>query len=617
MTHAFVTGATGLIGRWLVPELTRRGSEVTLVIRRADARRAEYLAWVASHGGIAELVTLVEGDLASPGLGLSDADRARARTATDFFHAGALMQFAMSEEVARRANVDGTQALVELALEAPNLRRFVLIGGFKIGDDASFHEVGIDPDAPYVAAAYAPLYRSLGAYEASKMEADHLVRDAARTRDLPITRIHPGGVIGDARTGETTQFVGFAPLVEQLWFGKLPAVPGGARHWLPLISVDFLAAFTARVPELPETRGASYSLLDDQTPMLADVVAIAATRIGVRAPTRRIPIGLVQFLMPSRAEELSFISDRRFDVQPTVALARKLGLAWPDLVTAIERNVDFLIATRFGKQAAPSHARLARVGGAQTFLTGTMSDPDRVLLHGLPLDADSWDAVDSLLAGSSLRADLPGLGRSAAARSTPREWMTSLLAPITRPPVIVAHSLGTLYALELAAAQPERVAALVLISPFFLQGAPPAIMRWAPSARAAGRMVRRRHLEALVAGSPRATTPVLDGPASHLRRPGAGARFGEALAIAHRSRGELQAMLAAVNARIPVLIIHGETDPLVVAAGGARVVELAGTGHFPQLDQPERVAQLIRELTVPAAVALAASSLQTPSSTAA
>ncbi len=617
MTHALITGATGLVGRWLVPELTRRGSEVTLVIRRADERRAEYLAWVAAHGGIADMITLVEGDLALPELGLSDADRVRARTATDVFHAGAQMQFAMSEDVARRANVDGTQALVELALQAPNLRRFVLIGGFKIGDDASFRDVGIDPDAPYSSAAYTPLYRSLGGYEASKMEADHIVRDAARTRNLPITRLHPGAVIGDSRTGETTQFVGFAPLVESLWVGKLPAVPGGARHWLPLISVDFLAAFTARVPELPETRGGSSVLLDDRTPMLVDVIRLVADRIGVRSPTRRVPIGPLQFLMPSRAEELSFISDRRFDVHTTVALADKLGLVWPDLTRAIERNVDYLIATRFGKQHAPVHARLARIGGAQTFVNGNTRNPDRVLLHGLPLDADSWNAVDALLPGTSLRADLPGLGRSAKSKSTPREWMTSLLTAVTKPPVLVAHSLGTLYALEFAAAQPDRIAALVLISPYFLQGTPPAIMRWVPSARAVGRMVRRKHLEALVAGSSKAITPMLDGPASDLRRPCAGARFGEALANAHRSRSALQSTLAAVSKRMPVLIIHGENDPLIAAAIGARTVTLAGTGHFPQIDQPERVAQLIREITFPAPAAAAVASRQTSSSTAA
>ncbi len=601
MTHAFVTGATGLIGRWLVPELTRRGSTVTVLVRRANERRAEYLAWVANHGGRPEAVDFVEGDLALPGLGLSAADHARGATAHDFFHAGALMQFGMSEATARSANVEGTAALVELALESPNLRRFVHVGGFKIGDDASFTQAGLDAGGAYSPALYAPLYTSHGAYEASKMEADHLVRDAARMRGLPVTRIHPGAVIGDSRTGETTQFVGFSPLVESLWYGKLSAVPGNKRHWLPLVTVDFLAAFMARIPEVAASLGASYVLLDDRTPMLVDMIGQVADHLGIAAPRRRVPIGLVSTLaraklVPATREELSFLTDRRYDVQSTAALATALSLAWPDLTTAIQRNVDFLVAARFGKQAPRAGASLRRIGGAQTFVSGE-SSPDHVLLHGLPLDGDSWNAVEHHLGTRSLRADLPGLGRSAPAAASAREWMASLLASSVQPPVIVAHSLGTLYALDYAAAHPDRVRGLVLISPFFLQATPPSIMRWAPTACAAGRMVRRRHFEALVAGDARATTPVLDGPADHLRRPGAGSRFGRALANAHRSRAALAHKLAEVSAIVPVLIIHGERDPLVASAGEVRVLELAGTGHFPQLDQPEQVAQAIRELT--------------------
>jgi pimeloyl-ACP methyl ester carboxylesterase/nucleoside-diphosphate-sugar epimerase len=600
MTHAFVTGATGLIGRWLVPELAKRG-EVTLLVRRAAERADEYLAWVEARGGDRARVRFVEGDLAAPGLGLSVADRQRARTVTEVFHSGALMQFGMTEEIARRANVDGTQALVELALEMPALHRFVHVGGFKIGDDASFTAERIDPQGPYVRSAYDPLYRRIGGYEASKMEADHLVRDAARQRGLPVTRIHPGGVIGDARTGETTQFIGFAPIVEALWYGRLPMVPGGSRHWLPLVTVDFLASFMARIPELAGSLGASYTLLDDRTPMLVDLVRVIADRIGVTAPRRRIPVGLLQALLRAHLapgasaspEGLAFLADRRFDVAPTVAAAAALELPWPDIVTAVERNVDYLIATRFGARAASRGARLARVGGAPTFLSGEARDADYVLLHGLPLDSDSWDAVAEHLPGRALRADLPGLGRSAPAAASAEEWMVSLLAQTTRPPLVIAHSLGTLYALDLAAAHPERVTGLVLISPFFLQAPPPAPLRWQPTACAAGRLMRRKHIEQLVAGRADATTPVLDGPAAHLRRPGAGSRFGRALASAHARRADLTAKLAEVAARMPVLIIHGDRDPLVTQPGGVEVLELIGTGHFPQLDLPARVAEAI------------------------
>ncbi|HUS31316.1 MAG TPA: alpha/beta fold hydrolase [Kofleriaceae bacterium] len=597
MSHAFVTGATGLIGRWLVPELVRRGSQVTVLLRNARERSAEYLQWVASHGADATAVRVVDGDLASPGLGLSEADRVHLATLTDVFHAGALMKWRMARDVAKAANVDGTQAVVDLALASRALRRFVHVGGFKAATAEAWTSRGIAHDAPFDHALYEGLYNRLGGYEASKLAADHLVRDAARTRGLPLTQVHPGGVIGDSCTGETTQFFGFAPLVQDLWYGKLPAVPGGRRTWLPLTTVDFLASFMARLPELADTAGGSYTVLDERTPLLVDLVALIGERIGVAAPRRRVPISIVKRVMRSRREELSFLSDERHDTQATVAIAARMNLAWPSITDALHRNIDFIIASRFGAQPVHADAGLDRIAGSQTFVTGTTTSPDRVLLHGLPLDSDSWDALDQQLGGSSLRADLPGLGRSAPAAATPAEWTSSLLRSVARPTMVVAHSLGTLYAIEYAVAHPERVEALVLVSPFFLQAPPPSMMRWAPAARSVGRLLRRKHIEQLVAGDAHATTPVLDGPATHLARPGAGARFGEALAFAHARRKSLQQALAELATRIPIVIIHGERDALVDAApSGVRVVTLPGTGHFPQLDQPAAVAAVIREL---------------------
>ena len=599
MSHALVTGATGLIGRWLVPELTRLGREVVAIVRNADSRRAEYLAWVDAHGGDSKRVRLIEGDLAREGLGLDAAGTQLASAARDVFHAGALMQFGMTEEVARSANVHGTRTLIELALASPELRRFVQISGFKIGDDRAFHELGLDPEGPFDAAPYDALYRKVGGYEASKLETDHLVRDAARTRGLPVTRINPGAVIGDSRTGETTQFFGFAPIVEQIYRGKMPAVPGGAQHWLPLVTVDFLAALIARVPDHAETRGASYTLLDDASPQLVELVARVAERVGIRTPRRRAPIKLVKLLLHARlvpggaeqAEGLAFLADRRYDISATRQLASALGLAWPDLATALDRNVDFLLATRFGKRPARPTAHVAKIAGAPTFVIGDREHADTVLLHGLPLDADSWDALASELPGRHVRADLPGLGRSASVGASPLEWTESLLAGARAPQLLVGHSLGTRYALEYAAAHPERVSGLVLISPFFVQQPPPAIMRWKRSACLAARGMRRHHLEALVANDKRARTPVLDGPAGDLARPGARPRFGLHLADAHAHRDELQALLR--GAKVPVLIIAGANDPIVADTGSARVVILDGTGHFPQLDRPTEVAAAI------------------------
>jgi pimeloyl-ACP methyl ester carboxylesterase len=91
----------------------------------------------------------------------------------------------------------------------------------------------------------------------------------------------------------------------------------------------------------------------------------------------------------------------------------------------------------------------------------------------------------------------------------------------------------------------------------------------------------------------RALSPVLDGPGSDLARPSARPRFGRHLADAHRHRGQLQATLAAT--KLPVLIIAGVDDPLIESAGPAEVLVLDGTGHYPQLDQPQAVADAIEQ----------------------
>jgi pimeloyl-ACP methyl ester carboxylesterase len=102
------------------------------------------------------------------------------------------------------------------------------------------------------------------------------------------------------------------------------------------------------------------------------------------------------------------------------------------------------------------------VGGSQTCIAGDRTTPDFVLLHGLPLDGESWQGVLSELDDApALVADLPGLGRSAPTAATPLDWLTDLLAPLRSRPVIVAHSAASAPALRYAAPHPDRITAVV------------------------------------------------------------------------------------------------------------------------------------------------------------
>lgn len=333
--HAFVTGATGLIGRWLVPALTRQGYVVTALVRDAGKREASYLAWVRAHEGLPERVRLVEGDLGVEGLGLDDSARALIAEASIVYHLGATMQLGLDPAQTRNVNEGGTERVVTLASSFARRPRFVLISGFRMGASGA-RDLG-----------------RAGAYEASKVRADRRTRVLAEAHGLPLTVVNPAVVIGDSRTGETTLFWGFADVVRDLQRGKLPAVPGSREHWMPLVTVDYLAEFLARVPPRDDAALAEYFLLDDNTPNLGDMMALVADRLGVSAPRFHVPMALVPMFLRltgqrDKIEGLAFISTDRYDTASATRAAGEVGLELPDLELAIRNNVDFLVANDFG-----------------------------------------------------------------------------------------------------------------------------------------------------------------------------------------------------------------------------------------------------------------------------
>lgn len=363
----FVTGGSGFIGRWTVVELTRLKRMVGLLLRTKDAQvKLEYLNWINQHGGDAGLIRIFEGDLAKPGLGLSPEDRANVLTAQDFYHLGALMDFGLTQEKARQVNVKGTKQLLELAQQAKNLRCFVLLSGYMVSDERCFAKFGINlgglvANANNVAETntvdFSQVYKKLGAYEASKMEADWLVRNFSRQTGLPVTIVNPAGVIGDSRNGEATQFFGFGSLVESLLAGRLSAIPATDHDRLELISVDYLANFLARVTQFPATVGQAYWLLDKNVPNFPSLIEYLAQQMGLKPPKTRISRRLLGFLLKigfSRIlhmshEALSFINPLEFDTTAAEEIANQMGLVKPDIYQTITKCLNYIRATNFGK----------------------------------------------------------------------------------------------------------------------------------------------------------------------------------------------------------------------------------------------------------------------------
>ncbi len=239
--------------------------------------------------------------------------------------------------------------------------------------------------------------------------------------------------------------------------------------------------------------------------------------------------------------------------------------------------------------------------------------PDVVLLHGVTDNASTWHGVQAALSGVRSHAvDLAGHGLTDIPSAIPdsrelAEWVAAYLdaAGIERA-VVVGWSLGGTCALELAAAHPGRVRAIVLVGaaalefPFPLALVPlklPLIPELMP-ALGASDAVRRFIMRDTYAPRFRPAREVLD---RYFR--GWEVR-GRARFVRDLVRGlHLETTVRLIpHVAAPAWIVHGEEDRLVPATvgrelatrlPGARASMLSGVGHAPHIEHPASVLDAI------------------------
>ncbi|SCG40007.1 alpha/beta fold hydrolase [Micromonospora coxensis] len=583
--RALVFGATGFLGRWLIVELTAQGIPVTAAVRGADS--ADRLSgWLGRHGVTGDVASVVV-DFASEDLGLA-ADSAALRGVTEIYNLAGAFRFGMSVDEAVRGNVASARRIVLLAARLPGSPRLVHVSGYRV----SSH--GARP-----AARSAEAYARLGAYEASKIEADGVVRTTATNLGVPVTIINPATVSGVGATGESDQLIGLAANLRELWHGRLAALPGDGDTFVPVVTVDHLARFMALVPTVPEAVGQSYWVLDDDTPPLPDLLQAVAAHYQVPVPRLRIPVRLVKRL-PSRLtkadpETLSFLSSDRYPTAPAHELAAAHGLTQPETLPSILRWADHLAAHRFGRSRGGPGRGFASYAGVHTFGLGDAAGRTLVL-PGLPVNADTWaDTVDAMPEPARV-LDLPGLGMSAGDERRWAPW----LAAVTEGRDglhLVGHSVGAAAAVEFASAHPERVDRLTLVAPAFLQPAPSLPTRLVPLTAAYLRFVTASALSRTLLGSEE-FADALESSVVDLRRPGVARRIARLLArgARRRTRRALRQRLLAFTGEVHLVV--GEHDPLSPEALAAlgdrhRVTTIPGAGHHPQLTHPGELADAI------------------------
>ena len=296
MTKVVVTGATGFVGRAVVPELIAAGHHVVALSRAgmpfsgAEVRRigdfASDVDWSQVLHGADAVVHL--------------AARAHVMRETD------------SDPIAayRRVNVDATEALARAAAAA-GIRRFVFASTVKVMGERSARPF-VETDAP----------TPLDAYANSKWDAERALAAVAATTGLEVVVIRPPLVYGSGVKGN------FLALLNAIARG-LPLPLGAVRNRRSFIHVGNLAVALRLALESPQAAGQSYLVRDGEDVSMAELVTRLAEALGTRARLFAAPEVLLRL-----AGRLTGTSDRIARILDSLAvddgkIRRELGFVPP------------------------------------------------------------------------------------------------------------------------------------------------------------------------------------------------------------------------------------------------------------------------------------------------
>ena len=280
--YTLLTGATGLVGRYLVRDLLLNGHNLAVVIRpsrkTAPRERMEEILqhWEEELGRSLPRPIVLSGDIAEPAFALSDEDQAWVKdNVNTIIHSAAILEFYGEDRNGEpwRTNLGGTRNMINLCR------------------DLGIHDIN------YISTAYVAGRQTEPAmedvldvgqkfrndYEESKFLAEQEVRAIDFAEHVTVYR--PAVISGDSVTGYTNTYHGIY-LYLRLMAVMIPSIPPGEdgfRH-TPIrfrftgderrnvIPVDWISAVTVRLFETPEARGGTYHMAPEDPMTARDMI---------------------------------------------------------------------------------------------------------------------------------------------------------------------------------------------------------------------------------------------------------------------------------------------------------------------------------------------------------
>jgi thioester reductase-like protein len=374
MNYLLLTGATGLIGRYLLRDLLLADVPVVTVTRAtkqgdSGARIEQIICeWERHLQRNLPRPKCIEGDLHQPGLGLDKSTRnwLAANCGSTMHNAGNVsFHNTGGDEEPWRTNVGGTRHLIELC-----------------------HDVGVNT-FHYMSTAYVCGNRTgvilesesdcgqsfESDYEDSKLAAEAVARNAGFSK---LNILRPSSVIGDSQTGYTSTYHGIYLFAQFTYLAHLRSGAEPGEPWLHpvrlfqtglethhLVPVDCVSKATVEIVQQEDLAGATYHLTPTVPCNGFEVEDALATYFGYYGVTFVDPseggqaelneMEQMFYDAMSRAQHRYLTGDPQFDCTNT----KQVVTDWDQVRVTKEHLLkifDFAVKQRFGKLRSPQHA---------------------------------------------------------------------------------------------------------------------------------------------------------------------------------------------------------------------------------------------------------------------
>ena len=276
-----VTGFPAFTARRMIQKILAAEPETRLYVLARDAVAADADRFLAALPDRAKAEILV-GDVCDMDLGLSSAEyRALSRELTWIHHLAGVYFMGVEDDTARRINVVGTRSVIDLARDASRLERLVHWSTAMVSGDrrGTFYEDDLEAGQKFH-----------NAYERTKYEAERMVR--AAMRQLPITVVRPGIIVGDSRTGEIDTLDGPYYLMVVIANNesrvRLPLL-GRGEPPLHLVPIDYVIEAAWHVAHGETAAGRTFHLVDPAPLSARAVFEGVAEHARTQKPRGHIP----------------------------------------------------------------------------------------------------------------------------------------------------------------------------------------------------------------------------------------------------------------------------------------------------------------------------------------